>query len=185
MKQIFQQKSILVLLSVLIVTIVQFFYVQSAYSVIEVYKVYLITAIAGIPLTILVLIYFLRKMTIDLFHRGDEKTYCDSRSKQKRKNTFTTALLLALITGFFTYGIVINTNHWFGRNNYEEIETKILDSEERNAARHSRSGMTRWYLTVEIDDELVTLRSNTPQYTGDTLREQLNFGGAWGIIYRK
>ncbi|XOV68784.1 MAG: hypothetical protein ACFHU9_06300 [Fluviicola sp.] len=184
MKQFFQKKVTRILFIALVLTIIQFFYVQTEYVLIEIYEVYFITFLIATPAIIGLNYFFLHQVTLELFYGGDNELYEATRFWDKIKNKLAIFGLISLITGFFIYGFIINTNDWFGQNKYQEIETEILNSEKRNAGRRGRSGMSRWYILVEIENKEYTMRSKTAMYVGDTLRTPLNFGGAWGILYR-
>ena len=170
---------------VLCLLMVQFFYVLGKYEVIESEKVFWWTIIYFSPPLLVVSVLLSNRFTNLLFYPklGLKPTFISKTTHLK--NRLTSIGLSLLMSGFFTYSTIIQTNDWFGTDKYEAVIAEVLDVEYSRTSRYTsiRKGHEKWIISIEYKGEIRKLTMREHWQIGDTFDMTVNTGGCWNILF--
>ena len=189
--QITQKYTPWIYFAIILIVIVQFFWVHGKYETIESEKVFNWTFLIAVPIGLILGWFAKEKITNVLFYSYSKRISKDSISKSRHfKNVVASYALFVMVIGFLFYGIVIQTNDWFGTNEKFTFNTKIISAKKvqharyRSIRRYGASNIT-YDIEVKYKGKIINLSTETEYQSGDYFNKTLNVGGLWKIIYEE
>jgi len=174
---------------IILIVIIQFFWVLGKYETIESHKVFKWTLIIALPVSLIVVWIIKERITNSLFYSLPKRYNKKSISRKNHlKNVVISYALAAAAICFSFYGTVIQTNDWFGKEEHHTFDTRIISVDLVQHARFRKSisgGNITYNIQVNYKGETICLKTETPYSKGDNFNKTLNVGGLWGVIYEE
>jgi len=169
-----------ILIAVIIgLIIAQFFLVHSTYITLEVGKVFKWTFFYISPIILLGTLAFLKRLRRKLFPDPHESRWVNF------KNSAAVLISIMMILSVFGFDTIIQTNDWFGSEESYHFHTEIKGVEEKEPTRRSFYSSPTYDIIVSYRGKLVQLNCKRKYYSGQMFVENVNVGGAWGILFSK
>ena len=174
---------------IILIVIIQFFWVLGKYETIESHKVFKWTLIIALPVSLIVVWIIKERITNSLFYSLPKRYNKKSISRKNHlKNVVISYALAVAAICFSFYGTVIQTNDWFGKEEHHTFDTRIISVDLVQHARFRKSisgGNITYNIQVNYKGETICLKTETPYSKGDNFNKTLNVGGLWGVIYEE
>ncbi|AEA45797.1 hypothetical protein [Fluviicola taffensis] len=180
----------LILIGIILLVVIQFFWVLKVYFVLESTKVFWwMVCYFSVPI-LLFSLSILKKFTRFIFYSHERSSRREETKWNRFRSKFTSFMLLIFLFSFFTYDTIIQTNDWWGSSETERFNQVIEEVSINMPTGRTRifqlgKGPTSYDIYMEYQNERIQLNTPHPWNIGDTFQVKMNTGGLWGILYAR